>query len=169
MAWDEDAVKTLEAKQQQCRAQCQQLERQVCAALSDLKAFCTKVGQTQKANDRALEDLHRELGQLAAAANQQKLTALLIEPEGESEAADAAKGPAARKAVAERQPAAPPGDLRAAIEQARTRGNRFNTARIAAWLTELEEALRRGERAMVDRGLSGLAAEFPKCERSMND
>ena len=157
-------VETLEASWNQENAKCQELEKQVRAALKDLENFCAKIAESQKANDRALQDVHRELGQIEAAANQQRLTALLTAPDDGSIGPDTAKTSAKRpKRGGERALARTPDNgLHEAIERARSRGNRFNTARIDAWIKELDQAIRLGEHAMIDRGLAGLRAELAK-------
>lgn len=162
--WKEHSVGTLERRWNELHTQCHRLEGQVRDSLRDLKKFCTDAGDTQKANDEALQDLHRELGQLAGAANQQELTTLLIQP---SETTKPSVGIARKgrvgsrsRAVAHPKPAG--ADLRSTIERARERANRFNVARIAAWLTELEQAIRLGNYALIERGLKGLAAELTK-------
>jgi uncharacterized protein YeaO (DUF488 family) len=157
-------VEALETHWTQEHAKCQELEKQVRTTLKDLESFCAKIADSQKANDRALQDVHREVGQIEAAANQQRLTALLTAPDDEIVGRNTGKLSAKpTKRSGERAVARKPDDeLRAAIERARTRGNRFNTARIGAWIKELEQAIRHGEHAMIDRGLAGLKAELTK-------
>ncbi len=164
MAWTDGRVKGLEAVWRLENAACDELERKVRETLKDLKTFCTEAGNTQKANDKALQDLHRELSQIAAAANQQQLAALFIEP------SDGENGQSGRARTTRRKTSAGralvragvDGELRSTIERAHARGNRFNVARIEAWITELEQALRLGEHAMINRGLAGLTVELTK-------
>jgi hypothetical protein len=157
-------VAELEASWNKERAECQHLERQVADALRDLRHFCGEAAKTQQANDKALQDVQRELGQLAAAANQQELTALLIEPSEAPKERPGRSRSARRKSSPARAliPAGAGNDLHSTIERARARGNRFNVARIEAWLNELEQALKLGLHAMIDRALAGLAAELAR-------
>jgi hypothetical protein len=157
-------VAELDAAWKKEHAECHQLERQVADALKDLRQFCAEAGKTQQANDQALQDVQRELGQLAAAANQQELTSLLIDP------VEAPKDRPGRSSTARRKSspasalisAGAADDLRSTIERAQARGNRFNVARLEAWLNELEQAVRIGQHAMIDRALAGLASELAR-------
>jgi uncharacterized protein YeaO (DUF488 family) len=156
------AVQELEARWKQEHAKGQELDKQVRAALRDLGEFCRKIAETQKANDHSLQDLHRELGQIEAAANQQRLTALLTAPDDGSATGEDPKTGAETPKRSGGQVLAlvPDNELRAAVERARARGNRFNAARIDIWIKELDEAIRLGVHAMIDRGLAGLEAEL---------
>lgn len=141
------------------------LERQASSALKELKDFCGEISQRQKSNDKALQNLHRELGEIASAVSQQKLTAGLIEPNTKPDTK--ANSKSGKKLTKARTTGATGAltpmsndELGKTIDRARVRGNRLNAARIDAWIAELKEALHAGVHDRINRALAALEVEL---------
>lgn len=162
--WTMAAVAQLETSQQQCATYCAEREKKVRDCLRDLCQFCDDGKKIQKENDAALQRLHEELGKMAAAANQQELTALLITQPDTSVASEQRVTRPKRKGNLKGTMVAPmahdcTADLRGAVEQTRERGQRYNFARIEAWLDEIKKAVQLGNYELVRRALTGLQTD----------
>ena len=162
--WTTAAVEQLEKCERQWEAYCAEKEREVRDCLKDLTQFCADGTKIQKENDGALQKLHEQLGKMASAANQQELTALLIAPADTVAGARQRTVRQKRKGSCKGGAVAPLGRddtsaLRGAVEHTRERGQRFNFARIEAWLGEIKKAVQLGNYDLVRRALAGLTAD----------
>ena len=161
--WTSGTVERLEASQRHGEAYCANREKEVRECLKDLAEFCAAGRKIQKENDQALQKLHGDLGKIVSAANQRELTALLTaSPHTSIGQQDAPRQK--RKGSPKADSVAPLAAddmsvLHGAVEHTRERGQRFNLARIEAWLDEIKKAVQLGNYELVRRALAGLAAD----------
>jgi hypothetical protein len=156
-------VATLEKQKEKISYQLGQSARQLTKAIETFQRVCDDLKTLQGLDDRDVQAVHRDIGEVAGAEDQHRLGALLVGLENQVGAGTPQVPPAGLNINAAVKSVH---DLRAIVEVIRVRNKRVDVARLKAYAVSAQEAINRGDWATAQRFGESIVIELANGLRS---